>query len=479
MPTPFLALNVFDGGSPQVKLFNGTQTSAQGVTFGALDTGASILVARYRVVQFGPTDTWYAVTGNQVYRTTNAGASWSSVLTLTSLVTNQSTKSGLHVCYLDGIPFLCLFWCTGAGFGSSGWTVARSSNGTSWSTISNTLSTFDGTNGMGSQYLWRNKIYALWTVAKSSGPEYVLIADPVSGVTNTVPVGFTNVGDASALAFCEFNGQLMAVYHTSGVIRLTRYSAGAFVTAVTLVASGAASPGQAASFGMLVDGDNLYCFVYNSTATGWQCYQVSSTFAATNISSTVIPTGMTGTTGGGNAPTGSRVLIMVDQEAAPGANPNKYVYFTRIASTAGTWTVFQWMGNLTAMQQIDSGGGTGTQALSAPQNPTGSYNWSSGERSVSLIDRSPLSGSLRLYFTLYSPSGSDVVDVNAYVGSINDEYPTTSATLADPSSGIMSGNTITGLIADNGATTYQVTWQSQMDGFLAGSPYSLILNVSS
>jgi hypothetical protein len=472
MPTPFLALNVFSG-TPQAKLFNGTQTSNLGVTFGAADTGRTAPpFAAQRIIQFGPTDTWYAVTGSSVYRTTDAGASWSSVLTLTSLNAQQNIKTGLYICYLDGIPRLSLFWNRTLGFGSSDWTIASSANGTTWTTTAVNLTTFDytGSHTLSSQFLYRNKIFAFWY-----GSANIIIGDPGS---NSITIASSGLNSSSSVAFGTFNGDLYALYRVEpGIARLAIYSGGGFVVVATLIGSGVNN--VAKEFGLLADGVNLYCFVYNTTATGWQCYQVTSTYTVTNITASIIPPGMTGTTGGGNAPDTSLVRIMVDQEASPGVDPIKYIYFTRSPQVTDSWSVFQWMGNATQMQQIDSGGGNGAMALSLPIVPTGSYNWADGENTVVLLDRSPLLGALRLYFALYSDSGVAVVSVNAFTASLTQEYPTTVATLTNPSSGSMSGNTITGLVANNGATTYEVTWQAATDGFDSGDAYSIILEVAS
>lgn len=470
MPTPFLALNVFSG-TPQAKLFNGTQTSNLGVTFGAADTGMTIFTAAQRIIQFGPTDTWYAVTGSAVYRTTNAGASWTSVLTLTGLNSQQGLKTGLYICYLDGVPYLSLFWNRTLTFGSSGWTIASSTDGTTWSTTNVSLTTFSdaGSHTISSQFLYRNKIFAFWTGAAPN----IMIGDPG---TNGITIVDPGINTSSAVAFGTFNGNLYALYRVEpGVARLSLYSGGNFVSVATLIASGV--EGTAKEYGVLADGVNLYCFVYNTAAIGWQCYQVTSAYAVTNITSTVIPPGMTGTTGGGSAPTTSFVRVTVDQEASPSVDPSKYVYYARSRTVNDSWSVFQWMGNAAVMQQIDSGGGNGAMALSAPPVPTGSYNWADGENTVVLLDRSPLNGALRLYFALYSDSGAAVVDVNAFTASLTQEYPTTVATLTDPSSGSMSGNTITGLVANNGVTTYEVTWQAATDGFSSGDVYSIILEV--
>jgi len=471
MPTPFFALNVFSG-TPQVKLFNGTQTSNLGVAFGAADTGMLIFTAAQRVIQFGPTDTWYAVTGSAVYRTINAGASWASVLTLTGLNVQQGIKTGLYVCYLDGTPTISLFWNRTLVFGSSGWSIASSVNGTTWSTTNVALTTFGPNNlhTISSQFLYRNKIVAFWW---GDYPN-IMIGDPG---TNTITIVDPGIDTSSSVAFGTFNGNLYALYRVApGAARLTIYSGGTFVTVATLIASGV--EGTAKQYGLLADGVNLYCFLYNTPATGWQCYQVTAAYAVTNITASVIPPGMTGTTGGGSAPTTSFVMVTIDQEASTGSDPTKYVYFSRSRTVNDSFSVFQWMGNATVMQQIDSGGGNGAMALSAPPVPTGSYNWADGENTVVLLNRSPLNGALRLYFALYSDSGAAVVDVRAFTASLTQEYPTTVATLTNPSSGSMSGNTITGLVANNGATTYEVTWQAATDGFSSGDGYSIILEVA-
>jgi len=478
MPTPFFGLNFQDGTTPQVKLYNGTQTSPVGVSFGVLDSGVTSTAeprATNRVIQFGSNNIFYATVGNQVYRTTDGGASWTSVYTLAALAVNQSTKTGLFLPYINGVPHLALFWkTTGTSETLSG---AVSSNGTTWTSYG---PVFMGTptgapaGGFYGGYMYRNKIFTVRP--GSTAVAAVFSFDPGSGAFSLNTVATMGTTNREAADFCEFNGNLLLLFKlTGGTANLAVLGGGSFANVITsFVGVGVAATGGKS--GMLVDGSNLYCFLYATALLGWKCFEVSSTYIATDITSTVIPIGMTGSTSGGNSAADSRVFLMVDQEATPGANPNKYLYYTNGTVAGNPWTVYQWQGSGSVMTQLDTGGGSTTQALSLTTFSQGSYFWADDANHVELTNRTPLSNSLRLYFVVSSDSGVAVVDVRAWRGSALQEYPITAATLTDPSSGSMSGNTITGLIADN-VTVYQVTWQTGTDGFAAGDPYSLILEV--
>jgi hypothetical protein len=478
MPTPFFGLNIIDGTQPQAKLYNGTQISPVGVAFGALEVFTVIerggAHANNRVIQFG-NNTIYALAVNTVYRSTNGGASWTSVYTLSYLAGIQTNKTGIFLPYINGIPHLALFWKNTAG--SDSVMGAISSNGTTWTTYGPVvISGANISSGWGPNYMYRNKLFTVRSSSNQFGGLPLLFSfDPGAGtftlVTTSSVLSSTQAG---GYTFGEFNGNLMLLFADSGATaRLAVLSGGNFGNVVSF---GAITGGVGNQYGMFADGSNLYCFIWTSAAAGWKCWEVSASYVATDISTTVIPVGLTGTTGGGNTSFSGRVWPMVDQEASPGANPNKYIYFSDNFTGVSDWTVFQWQGSGSVMTQLDTGGGVSSQALSVVTYSQGSYFWSSDANSIELTNRTPLANALRLYFVVFSPSGTATVDVRAWRASALEEYPITAATLTDPSSGSMSGNTITGLIADN-VTVYQVTWQTATDGFAAGDPYSLILEV--
>jgi hypothetical protein len=462
MPTPFLALNTFNGTTPQLRRYNGGSVNLVGVSFGSLDTGMTTARdgAINRAIQFGSEDTFLACTGNQIYRSTDGGASWTSVKTLTSLATNQTRKTGLNIVTVNGVPTLTVFWQdTGGPFRGT-----YSTDGVTW-----TEESLGTPSGIGSSlsinYVFRNTLYAIAVDASS-------IFGYQPGTSTITRIAIPDNGDRPK-TICEFNDQLACMYcpsATDGLAVGTSDGVTDIVHRVTL-AGGSGTPTSSARLVLFEDSGSLIAMGHNGSAAGWRAWSISSAFVATEITTPVIPPGMTGTTGGGNSTLVSRGFVLIDSEASPGSNPAKYVLYTPIDGSQ--YVFFQYNGTAAVMTSVDNGG-SNQQALSLTTNIGGNYFWTDGERTLEFIGRTPVTNGQRLQFQLFSETGTDVVSVRFYRGTADTEYPTALATLSNPSHGAISGgNTNTGLTANNGATTYEVTWEAVTDGFSPGTRYKL------
>lgn len=477
MIAPFVALQYQSTPVTMIR-YAATNSSMIGTSFGSADAGIAatlnVVQPNGRVINFGGLNTYLAATGDSIYRTTDGGTTWTQVLTLASINAENHRKSGFSVVYLNGIPAVTLIY-------------------SSLDTTIRTVYSFDGLNwtaqgpftitslGAGTDVGFNRTIVIGSTLYMAiTNTARIIIYDP--GANNAIevtPSGAAGAGQSPGI--CEFNNRVFVLATRTTGTTLTLFEiVGQTSTIISSLASQptATATGQAALF---VDGTNMYAIGLGADASGGlACFQVTSALAVTDISTTVLPavlrTNIPTDSGGSNK--SIRVIPVIDGVSSPGSSPTIYLYISITAN--GPWALYQWNGNATQISLI-SQGGSSLHSLPGFGNVTGSYFVadsvfpSTSGITVEITNRTFTSNGVRLSFKLYGSVGS--VSFRAYVGDSTAEYPTTACTLTNPSVGAISGGTInTGLTADNGATTYQVTWASQTDGFAQNAEYSLIGN---
>jgi len=463
MLTSFFGLNIYSG-TPQVKRYFGLSSELIGTSFGTAEsTSGSILQALNRVIQFGSQNTFLALVNNQVWRSTDAATTWTNVYSFSG---SSGQCSGLNVIYINGIPTVCFIW-NSAGSVING---SYSTDGITW-TENSGFAAPSAIGALGKDTIYRNTLYVCPMVIVG-GPSYATI---IIGYTPGSPPFSVDVPAGQPpinASLCVFNDTLY--YMSMSVVGATRriYALNALTLqlAVTLIASGGTTTMYNNKSGMFVDSNSgdLIAFTkgsavaptFSSNTGPWSCFRISSSFVVTDISATVLPSGMLLAT----TPTSDKVLTCVDGEADPGTNPNKYIIYATAVVSTDPMTLYQWNGVSTTMSTLDSGG-NGLDALTLSNNCQGVGFWTSGENSIQLINRAPSTTGMILSFKLYSTGNIGVVNIRAWFGTVLEEYPITAATLI---------GTTTGLTAD-GSTTYLVTWNNFADGISAGSRFRLIM----
>jgi hypothetical protein len=122
--------------------------------------------------------------------------------------------------------------------------------------------------------------------------------------------------------------------------------------------------------------------------------------------------------------------------------------------------------------------GISESAFSESHQGLGHRSFVKGDLDIKTVGTEPNVTGTRVYFELYSTSGTETVNVEFFHGPLLKTADTT-CTLSDASSGtINSVNQIVGLTANNGATTYQVTWVHASDGIGIHESRLLIPKVS-
>jgi len=446
MPTPFFGLNFQTGSTPQVKRYTGLSLTAVGNAFGTAETDLGTCQPLNRVIQFGSQNTFLALVSYKIWRSTDAGVTWTNVYSLPSPSATPGQNSGLNVIYSNGIPRVCVIWSNV----SINITGAYSTDGITW-TQDGTASWGGGVTGWIKDTIYRN---TLFVNSNDAGAGITVAYTP-----GTIPTVIPAPGNyyATTVSLCVFNDTLVLTgrTNTSAARAVWSLEGGGWQSRVTLTTGTLSSTGKT---GMFVDSNSGELIVFNrKTIPGaWGCWKVDSSFAAVDISTTVLPFAML-TSSGGTA----RVLTFVDGEATPGSNPDKYIIYADGEEATVLPAMYKWMGTGTTMNGIDSGG-SNKDALTLSNNCQGVGNWSSGENSIEILNRTPTSGGVILTYKAY---GGGSVNIRGWFATQLEEYETHAATLLGP----------TAITADG--FSRQITWNNAADGIATGSRFRMILEV--
>jgi hypothetical protein len=436
------------------------------VAFGVLETAGGVAEQTgQRVIRFLGDDRWIAVVRDVVYRTNDGGATYSSVVTDGDLGANTA-KAGPYLLYPGGVATLVI----AARSGTNVWRLFTSTDGSSWAK-SGSFALYDPAN------------FPPWSVTEWRGSLYAFVnsgSAPNTLIWNTTNMSFV-VGpcldQGSSHAMAVYQDRLFAVGVQNSVNTgrsLYEFLAGAWVEVDIAFLSGATGIGSSlgSRFALFVDpaSDLLVGIILGASGVGgWRAYSWNSALTRTEITSAISIQSVLG-----SATTSSRIAEIVDrQDNLPTTEPTIYLYVAVDGATGTPNSLYQWNGIASAFTSLGSGGNT-RHALPLGVHNGGSAFWTSGQRHIERISATPVIGGVRYGFKIYSPNPTvDAVSVRWIRTNAVGEYPATPyATLSNPSVGTLgAGNTqIDGLdAADNGVTTFFVTWLAQTDGFSIGA----------
>jgi hypothetical protein len=130
VPTPFLAVNWRDGVTPQAQRYVTCVPATQGVTFGALESnnGAEDQ-AGARISRFLGHSTWIVAMGTSIFRSTDGGATYSTVFGPDADLGTNGAKAGPYLLYPGGTATLVI---AAKADGSSSWRLFTSTDGVTW-----------------------------------------------------------------------------------------------------------------------------------------------------------------------------------------------------------------------------------------------------------------------------------------------------------------------------------------------------------
>jgi len=462
MPTPFLTLNP-KSGTPQIKRsVTGVVANVSGsVAAGTVEAGISDEMLLQRAIRFLGCNTWIYPQGTSIYRSTDAGASYSTVAGPDAdLGAGTDGKTPLSLSYVAGVPTLSFL----TEIGGSGYFLWTSTNGTSWTKTG--PFPLAGTSG------------AIWGVSFWRGSFYGFSNTPNTIVWNpgSLTVSSVAVPSSTRLDFVSwvFNDRLFGLWDEfTGAFEpvLYEFVGGSWVVRdSTIPARASGTLTTQSKNALFVDptANVMVAIIPEGGAAGYRVYQWDSTLTRTEITSAV---GINAALG---ASTGStRLGVILDTQAAvpTGGTPPVSIYSASSGVTGTAWTLCEWNGVASPMLSIGGGGDVAFAMPFGVQNG-GSVFWTNGQRHIERVSATPASGGVTYGFRIYSPNPSvDAVSVRWIYGVNTDEFPHSPfGTLTNPSAGVISGgNTITGLdAADNGATLFTVTWLAETDGFSVG-----------
>jgi len=488
MSSPFLALNCRDGGTPQARRYVNATASAVGVSFGALDTGTAHAnhqgVQSRRLIQFGGDDnTWIGTTGNQIYRTTDAGASWASVKTYTSMHADTCHKTGIYVVDISGVPTAVVVYLPTT---VTTLRATYSTDGITWvdvDPIALGVSLPTGTaTGWSSELLFNNTIYFL---AVTGGNANDFVCRFNLGAASASAISLNAFYENAGSALVAWNGSIYMVRTDNALVtRLYDVTAGALSIAVQLDTSTVSQNVFPTKYTAFVDpttGD-LAVWYYRTTALGWKCVQIASgSFTIIDQTATVRPLALSGTTAGGNSPVTSGLFASVDEEGSPGVAAPVTLYYRAHQTPGLSLTHYQWNGFGAVMTLIGTGGNTAHALGIANRGGLGPLTWTASTLRVRPISWTGqgVSGGVRFSFKLYGPLGNEAVKVRAYRRTSPQPHTQFPSTLSGPSVGTISldGFFNEGLVADNGVTTYTVVIALEADGVPNATPGAIVLDV--
>ena len=476
MPTPFLALNIT--GTPQVKRCVGgqvTNVAGSAASGSAETTGGVASLPFQRVIRFLGRNTFIQLIHQKIQRSTDAGATWSDVVSDADL-SSAAGKAGPHLCFINGVPTLVVLANLSGASGE--WNIWTSTDGTSWTKTGPLTSTTASSYPLQSVVYWRGAFYATRNTSSSAR---TVTWDPINLTVSTIAFASPSTGNKAEHALCVYQDRLFCLLAGSSQRRqLQEFVGGTWVT-VGDVASATGNLANDAKFALFVDPatDTMIAIFHAGSPQQWFVIKIDAALNTTDITddvaiNSVLPT----------SPLSAaqyRISSMVDVPENPGGSPG-VLLFAAANGTAGTpFTVLRWNGVSSPITAIGQGGDV-AHAMPFGVQSGGSVFWTNGQRHVERVSATPVTGGVQWGIKLYSPNGSpDNVDVCFYVGGKDAETPGPSkATLSNPSTGsISNGNTWTGLdAADNGSTTFTVTWEAEDDGYSVGDWVKSVPEVS-
>ena len=390
MPTPLLALRYKDGTTPQVRRYVGCNASTQGVSFGSLETGSGVQdLCEQRVIRFLGHRTFVACVNTKIFRSTDAGANWTEVLSDANLGTTAA-KGGPVISYPGGVPTLSIFANNGGT-----WRIFYSTDGSSWSSSSG-ISLNNTTIPLSRLVQWRGIWYG---VSGNGSGRRCFSWNP--GTLTASQASFANSPNSGGTpqSLAVFNDRLFALNTSSassGTLWLEELKGGTWTTVLT-IATGVGNSSVDAKYALFVDGPHLVGVLFAVTGTAWRVFRWDANLNQTEISSTVDLASVVGSPSGT-----SRIVPLVDgNDPGSGEDPTIFLFYAANGTAGTALTLLRWNGVSSPVRYLGRGGNV-QHALPLGVQPGGSCFWTSGQRHVERLGSTPVSGGMRWKFRLYS-----------------------------------------------------------------------------
>jgi len=350
--------------------------------------------------------------------------------------------------------------------------VFSSTDGVTW-TKTGPVALTNQTSALQANAFWQGGIFCS---AGLGGSARTYRAD--IGAKTIVEISQPDVnGTQNDSCFAVFNDRLFGVWTKSsdGRIGLWELAGLNWGLVTTFPAAGALSFAADRKLALFVQGTNLYMVGIAGNPLTWTCYEITAALAVTDVS------GVTMAPIAGSETNTSRVGVIADGPINGGGTiPELDLYIAADGVSGTAVSTYRFNGSSLPISAL-AGGNSVQNTWPLGVQYGGSVFWTAGQQTIELVSVTPtlIGGSgVRWGFQLFSPNASpDFVSVRGFWGTAQDEYacgplsPNANAVLASPSAGTLIGQTIISLdAADNGATTFEVTWLAPTNG---GFPFTI------
>jgi hypothetical protein len=478
IPNLLVSKHKGQGNAAVFQLIGGTVLEQIGSAFTASLELPTDSTHANRVIEFkGKRFVWHR---NEIREENTGGTgNWGVVYTVPNYSGNEGfgKHTGLFEIQVAGVPTLVgLHQRTS----NSNLAAIESTDGTSWVQFDSTYPAGEPAV-VSSAIVYRNQMY--WRWRSTTNP--VLKYDPVLNTGSLITVQNIVTGSSNN-DFCVHNDQLFMVGSTGSgsadTFRLWQLQGSAFtqIHAFTTQDNGAA--GEDGSCCLFSDGTDLFAILPGETATSEAnaMYRIQDPAGGgqtvTDISATVLPARFRA--GGANASDDNLWFCFVNNDSAP-TSPE--IYLWRLSNfDTGTYEAFQFVNFSTALTELASGPSHEIYMAEA--------KFGGGDRIDSVGTAKVyaelesfaevIGGGVQFSYRVYGTGASKTATLYIDGGQ---EIPATQATLSGVATGgssVRSGNTITAVTPDAGATLYTGVWAASTDGFSETDQLHLQLNLT-
>ena len=356
-------------------------------------------------------------------------------------------------------------------------------------TFSPDLGPFSTFLANGKHILFNNKLYI---VAANGSAMQCFEIDPIAITATEITTGLPIGGAPSTThaAFAVYSDSLFLCtenYATGTSFNLYEFTGGGWTFNTTIkssmnFATGNPERGACAMFTDPATGDLIVFFngTDGSFARGSFCTRLTpngSTFTPTEITSTVVPSGLRpGVRGSVASAIEDRWFVFASTDNV-GAT-EIYLFVAAGPAPGAGYTVYQWQGvgaeasligagpsTIYAIPETAVGGGDRIYATAAAGKPT--YE-----------SKEEIPNGVRIYYRVYGGTATAPVfgTIKLYYNQ-EQEDPNVQATLfGTPAGGILNGDQVDNVEADDGGTLYSLDWNSIADGVPSGDAVNILLD---
>lgn len=417
--------------------------------------------------------------GGQVLRKYNRGTTnWDTVYHPAPNPTNK-TDSGIFFIPVNGVPHLCWIYCVdGNTFATFRGVKYNLVTGATTET-----SNFSAAGNIGyktSSVVYNGAVY--WAQSFLTSSVSPLIYNPA---TNTLGANGTGgvVGGVSTggTSLCIYNKQLycLTVRDSSNRVSLSRWNGNNFGFIASLdtpTAGGGTSTAQ----GCVLFTDRTYLYAIfpkvSATAQNYLCVRIDSLGSTTDITSTVLPSELTG-----NTSASSRAWCYVNNEDSQ-TNPEIFIYIALSATAGGTVAKYKWNGSAAPITLVGIGGDL-SYSFSDDLEGAGHRSYTTNEPDILIrsVEQSSTVGAVKVNLNIFEssliPSGTPCV-YKIFVDA-DFEHPQTECILSNPqpSGTVINSTTVTSIVIGSGIN-YSVDWKPTLNGITPNQAVKLVPWVS-